>query len=488
MLSRLQVRYTSTSGYHPQTNGRTERVHRVLNSMLSAQVNKHHTDWDEYVSASAWAVNTSWSRKTGLTPFEILFGSPARVPSQVLYGSRAEIQVDMKEYNLRLLGVLRDVHDRVRKTQIAYVQTMSEYYNRNRHDHNFAAGDCVKLYQPAMQAHMPKRLQIRWTGPHTIVGPGPNPPNNYVIDIDGVHSVVHVGRIRPYHESPPADDVELPVLPLLPSAPGDDVDWDAVFNAPDASKPAEAIAAAQMPVDDDVGTDIDVHPQEHPDDLPKVGVKRRVGWDNVIPSDRQLPVVAHESILARHHVLFWTAEDDGVKRWWMGQVWDRPTSSRSTLEVQPFNSRDKRKPLRSASFTLVWWDPRSYKEDWRMVKKPHLQPLIMEVAADHVALTGVEWNSGHTLPESVLAILEGSNTDPEHAVVPADRPDGHDAVPQVLAITNMEIDRDVPSTTVPQTATADSTAPVPVAVDASGVEPDAPVLPADLRRSARLQK
>ena len=123
-----------------------------------------------------------------------------------------------------------------------------------------------------------------------------------------------------------------------------------------------------------------------------------------------------------------------------------------------------------------------------MVKKPHLQPLIMEVAADRVALTGVEWNSGHTLPESVLAILEGSNTDPELAAVPADRPDGHDAVPQVLAITDMEIDRDVPSTTVPQTATVDSTAPVLVAVDASGVEPDAPVPPADLRRSARLRK
>ena len=499
VLSRLQVRYSSTTGYHPQTNGRTERVHRVLNSMLATQVNRHHTDWDEYVSASAWAVNTSWSRKTGLTPFEILFGTPARVPSQVLYGSRAEVQVDAKEYNLRLLGILRDVHDRVRKTHVAYVQTMSDYYNRNRHDNHFAAGDCVKLYQPARQAYMPKRLQIRWTGPHVIIGPGPNAPNNYVVDIDGVHSVVHVGRIRPYHEAPAVDDEELPLLSFLPPAHGDDVDWGAVLDTDGPSEPIAPEGLTQGPVDDSMGTDDGINPSVQPDNLQEVGVKRPVGWDNVIPADRQLPAVAHESILTRHHVLFWTADDDGVRRWWMGQVWDRPTSKRSTLEVQPFNTRDRKKPLRSATFTLVWWDPRSNKEDWRMVKKPHLQPLIMEVDASCVVLTGIEWNTGHTLPESVLAVLEGTSADISPEALPAFVPDEPGALPPAPRAADADGDLTLPVgcsdvlDRISELPHDQATAPVAVqaTVTASDLPPPAPITaanpPMDPRRSARLR-
>jgi hypothetical protein len=113
------------------------------------------------------------------------------------------------------------------------------------------------------------------------------------------------------------------------------------------------------------------------------------------------------TILARHTVWFWTNDDDGKRRWWTGVVWDRSTARNPTLEIQPYNSRDKRKPLRDAAFTLVWWDPKAEKEEWRIVKKPHLQPFIMDVPADQVMLTGLVWQSGHKLPDAVVQAVEG---------------------------------------------------------------------------------
>jgi hypothetical protein len=132
-----------------------------------------------------------------------------------------------------------------------------------------------------------------------------------------------------------------------------------------------------------------------------------MGWTNVLLGDpTTLPKVDPGTILARHVVWYWSDDDDGKRRWWMGVVWDRPTTRNPTLEVQPYNSRDTKKPLDKAAFTLVWWDPRVGKEEWRIVKKPHLQPFIMDVPADHVLMTALEWRSGHRLPESVLQTLD----------------------------------------------------------------------------------
>jgi hypothetical protein len=135
----------------------------------------------------------------------------------------------------------------------------------------------------------------------------------------------------------------------------------------------------------------------------------RKGWDNVIPENPDalsLPKVDPTTILARHVVWFWTNDDDGKRRWWMGVVWDRPTARNPTLEIQPYNSRDKKKLLRDAAFTLVWWDPKADKEEWRVVKKPHLQPFIMDIPADNVMLTGLEWRPGHKLPDAVVQVVD----------------------------------------------------------------------------------
>ena len=151
---------------------------------------------------------------------------------------------------------------------------------------------------------------------------------------------------------------------------------------------------------------------------PAEAVRATKGWTNILLRDpTTLPKVDPDAILARHVVWYWSDDDDGKRRWWMGVVWDRATSRNPTLEVQPYNSRDTKKPLDTAAFTLVWWDPRAGKEEWRIVKKPHLQPFITDVPASNVLMTALEWRSGHKLPETVLNALESlhrqSRPDPD---------------------------------------------------------------------------
>ena len=52
LSTELNVKRVTTSPYHPQSNGKTKRFHRVLNDMLAkALVGQDQRNWDTYISA-----------------------------------------------------------------------------------------------------------------------------------------------------------------------------------------------------------------------------------------------------------------------------------------------------------------------------------------------------------------------------------------------------------------------------------------------------
>ena len=79
----LGIQQGMSTAYHPQTDGQTERVHRVLEDMLRAYVNPMLNDWDEKLSAVEFAVNNAWQRSTKSTPFILNFGERPHTPTEV---------------------------------------------------------------------------------------------------------------------------------------------------------------------------------------------------------------------------------------------------------------------------------------------------------------------------------------------------------------------------------------------------------------------
>lgn len=58
------VKHMKSTSFHPQTDGQTERMNRVLEEMLRHYVNPARTDWDKYLTAAEFAVNNSWHEST----------------------------------------------------------------------------------------------------------------------------------------------------------------------------------------------------------------------------------------------------------------------------------------------------------------------------------------------------------------------------------------------------------------------------------------
>ncbi len=74
-----QVR-TSTA-YHPQTQGLTERANSTIISSLKHHLHSLYESWDEHLIAIEFAYATSIHPTMGITPFESLRGSTLAHPS-----------------------------------------------------------------------------------------------------------------------------------------------------------------------------------------------------------------------------------------------------------------------------------------------------------------------------------------------------------------------------------------------------------------------
>ena len=72
-----------SSAYHPQSDGQTERMNRVLEDMLRHYCDPSQTDWDEHLSLAEFAVNNAIQASTRFTPFMLNSGQHPRTPTTI---------------------------------------------------------------------------------------------------------------------------------------------------------------------------------------------------------------------------------------------------------------------------------------------------------------------------------------------------------------------------------------------------------------------
>ena len=65
MCVRLKIDKRTTSAYHPQCNGQTERFNRTMNSILAQYVAQNQSDWDRRLPSVHFAYRTSIHYSTG---------------------------------------------------------------------------------------------------------------------------------------------------------------------------------------------------------------------------------------------------------------------------------------------------------------------------------------------------------------------------------------------------------------------------------------
>ena len=92
---------------HPQTDGATEIMNRMVENYLRCYCSYHQNDWDELLSAATFAYHSAVTDDLGMSPFELDFGWTQKSPLEMLLGKEIPVQ-NAEESKEKLKAALKD--------------------------------------------------------------------------------------------------------------------------------------------------------------------------------------------------------------------------------------------------------------------------------------------------------------------------------------------------------------------------------------------
>ena len=167
-LSGTQLRMSSA--YHPQSDGQTEVMNRIIEQCLRAFVHRRPRMWGKLLLWVEWSHITSWNAATGSTPFEITFGrKPFNFPDYITGTSRLDAVDEM-------LKDREETFQCIRKKLLKAQAQMKKFVDMKRRDMSYQPGDWVLLkFRPRRQSSVKDhpgehgKLANRFYGPFKVL-------------------------------------------------------------------------------------------------------------------------------------------------------------------------------------------------------------------------------------------------------------------------------------------------------------------------------
>ena len=163
----LGISRIHTSSYHPQSNGKTERFHRVMNEMIQKQISENQTLWDQILQPCLGAYRMSKNESTKYSPYFIMYGRDPVLLVDTLLQPR--LQYTGEDYVPTMFEHLHNAYSQV-------VQNMQESRDRNKAliaqnatPSDFKPGDLVYYYDPSVQPGNSAKFTLPWKNYFRIV-------------------------------------------------------------------------------------------------------------------------------------------------------------------------------------------------------------------------------------------------------------------------------------------------------------------------------
>jgi hypothetical protein len=219
LMALLGVKQLLTTAYHPETDGQTERVNRVLQDCLRHYVAPTQDDWDTHLPYVEFAINTSKHASTHETPFFLNYGHHPRVPLD-LHLPKADNSPGVAKFARRMqdaLALAKKCMEQAAQRQKAYADTKRSPVQIKLHDQVLLSTKNINLKSPGTKKLLPK-----WIGPFTVVKDinGIAFKLALPVTMSKVHPVFHASLLKPYF---PSGSTQPPTPPII------DAEGDVVF-------------------------------------------------------------------------------------------------------------------------------------------------------------------------------------------------------------------------------------------------------------------
>ena len=80
IFKRFKTNLNFSTTYHPESDGKTERVNQVIEDMLRMYVMDKPSKWEDYLHLVEFAYNNGYQASLKMSPFEELYGRKCNAP------------------------------------------------------------------------------------------------------------------------------------------------------------------------------------------------------------------------------------------------------------------------------------------------------------------------------------------------------------------------------------------------------------------------
>ena len=132
----LGTNLNSSTAFHPQTDGQTERMNNVVEDMLRHYASPDQKNWDLFLSLAEFSMNNCFKSSIQCTPFQLVYGkNPATPASQHL--------TQIRELNSTATVKARQMHERLEGAKQCMISAQSRdknYADRRTRPHSCEIG------------------------------------------------------------------------------------------------------------------------------------------------------------------------------------------------------------------------------------------------------------------------------------------------------------------------------------------------------------
>jgi len=157
---------------HPQANGQVESSNKIIVKNLKKRLGAKKGKWAEELPFVLWADRTTVKNATGQTPFSLVFGAEAVIPTEMVIPTARSSLRDPEsnpEALCQELDTVDESRDAAKLRMAAYQQRLAKSYNKNLRTRRFRVGDWVlrKAFQNTTNP-ADWKLAPKWEGPYEI--------------------------------------------------------------------------------------------------------------------------------------------------------------------------------------------------------------------------------------------------------------------------------------------------------------------------------
>jgi hypothetical protein len=162
---KTNLKFSTT--YHPESDGKTERVNQVIEDMIRMYVMEKPSKWEDYVHLVEFTYNNGHKASLKMSPFEVIYGKKCNTPISW------DNPIDREMVGPELLREMEEKMTKIKNNLKAAQDRHKIYADKDIIHREFYIGDYVFMKVKAIRSSLKlgncSKLVARYCGPFEIL-------------------------------------------------------------------------------------------------------------------------------------------------------------------------------------------------------------------------------------------------------------------------------------------------------------------------------